>query len=252
MNPDVQNQYRYLLKTAPYINALCAPLFEQHGLNYFSYGHIENKNFLSCLLTNPEWYKYFWEKKSVFVIPESKDPATKDYFYFWDEGLPSQAVIDARNIFGMTNGITMVSKRETYVDYFTFTSRRDNNQIGSFYLNNLDVFKSFTRYFLDKVKHLIPGARRNAIPVPNLGDKLVLDINSSLSFSSVKFTLKELDCIKYLIKGLTSREIAELLGLSPRTIEDRIEMIKNKLGCERKSQIITKLEAVSLPSSVYD
>ncbi len=56
-----------------------------------------------------------------------------------------------------------------------------------------------------------------------------------------KLRHSELDCARYLLMGKPMREIAEELLISPRTVETHIENIKNKLGCNKKSEVISKL-----------
>jgi len=47
-------------------------------------------------------------------------------------------------------------------------------------------------------------------------------------------------CVFFLIRGKSMKEIASILNLSVRTIESYIMIIKLKLGCNNKSQIIEK------------
>ena len=49
---------------------------------------------------------------------------------------------------------------------------------------------------------------------------------------------REVECIFYLIRGYTVKEIAKALTLSPRTVESYLRNIKFKWGCERKSELI--------------
>lgn len=71
--------------------------------------------------------------------------------------------------------------------------------------------------------------------------KIKLHSNLTYDFceenKTIFFTPRELDVFKYIIFGLTSKQIAKRLGLSFRTIEDYVEKIKIKLGCTSKSQI---------------
>lgn len=53
-----------------------------------------------------------------------------------------------------------------------------------------------------------------------------------------KLTKRELDCLFYLMRGKTMREIAASVFSSPRTVEKHIENIKMKFGCRSRSEII--------------
>jgi DNA-binding CsgD family transcriptional regulator len=56
--------------------------------------------------------------------------------------------------------------------------------------------------------------------------------------STTDLTNRQMDCLFYLIRGKTSKEIAEILKLSVRTIEHYVEQIKDKFFCRTKSELI--------------
>lgn len=51
-------------------------------------------------------------------------------------------------------------------------------------------------------------------------------------------TKRELQCLFYVLRGCQSREIAEKLGLSKRTVEFYIDNIKSKFHSKNKSELI--------------
>lgn len=48
-------------------------------------------------------------------------------------------------------------------------------------------------------------------------------------------------CVNLLLEGMTNKQIAMQLGLSPRTVETYINNLKLKLRCKNKMEIIAKL-----------
>jgi DNA-binding NarL/FixJ family response regulator len=50
-----------------------------------------------------------------------------------------------------------------------------------------------------------------------------------------KLTSREAEVLSWLSKGKTNRDIAQILGLSPRTIDKHLEQIYTKLGVENRT-----------------
>jgi DNA-binding CsgD family transcriptional regulator len=51
---------------------------------------------------------------------------------------------------------------------------------------------------------------------------------------------RQVDCLYYLLKGLTCKQIAKQLNLSPRTVEHHVEAAKDKLGCDNRAELFAK------------
>ncbi len=54
----------------------------------------------------------------------------------------------------------------------------------------------------------------------------------------VQLSKRQLDCLYYLVKGLTMKKIADQLNLSPKTVEHYLDAIKMKLNCRSRSDLI--------------
>jgi DNA-binding NarL/FixJ family response regulator len=60
--------------------------------------------------------------------------------------------------------------------------------------------------------------------------------NTSAQFSSeLGLTTREGEVLSWLSKGKTNRDIAQILGLSPRTVDKHLEQIYAKLGVENRT-----------------
>ena len=238
---SADDQYQRISRVAGGVNAICQPFLKKYQLSYFSYGHMDTDGTFCCLVTNPNWYQNFRAQKYPIFIPSAKDASKDSYFYLWDEVLPKQVTADALKNFKMAKGITLVSKQENgRVQYFAFASSSENLQAISSYFTNLNTLLAFTGSFLDDGKELIREVTNHPLLLPPEKKQL---IESSVA---IRLTPRELACIQYLQKCYTVKEIAQVLQLSPRTIEDRLNSIKEKLGCGRKSQIIKSFESIQV------
>ena len=57
-------------------------------------------------------------------------------------------------------------------------------------------------------------------------------------YRSYKLSRQESECLFYLIRGYRTQAIAQILKLSPRTVESYLEQVKNKLHCYTLPQVI--------------
>jgi DNA-binding CsgD family transcriptional regulator len=59
-----------------------------------------------------------------------------------------------------------------------------------------------------------------------------------LSENPLDLSARELECIFCILRGMTAKQIAEILNLSKRTIEFYLENVKNKFGCLTKTELL--------------
>lgn len=60
-------------------------------------------------------------------------------------------------------------------------------------------------------------------------------------FKNISLSKREAEYLFHLIHGKTAKEIAQNLGVSPRTVESSINNIKLKIGATSKSELAQKL-----------
>jgi DNA-binding CsgD family transcriptional regulator len=64
--------------------------------------------------------------------------------------------------------------------------------------------------------------------------------------NSHKLSHRQLQCSELLVSGKTTKEIAESLNLSPRTVEAYLANIKQKMSCRNKTELIVKLMMIQV------
>jgi DNA-binding CsgD family transcriptional regulator len=60
------------------------------------------------------------------------------------------------------------------------------------------------------------------------------------SHSPLPLTEKQENCLFLLVRGKTIKQIAKLLNISPRTVECHLDLMKIKLNCSSKAEVIEK------------
>ncbi|MEM1244541.1 MAG: LuxR C-terminal-related transcriptional regulator [Pseudomonadota bacterium] len=90
--------------------------------------------------------------------------------------------------------------------------------------------------FVNQTKSILAELSRLIGNLKNYKDQNFLVQNDSNS----KLTRRQQECLYYLLRGNTIREIAKNLNLSARTIETHMVHIKNIFAVRTKSQLIEK------------
>lgn len=73
------------------------------------------------------------------------------------------------------------------------------------------------------------------------GDTHVSQFLPGSTLQDIYFSRRETECLHHIVDGKTAKQIANILGLSPRTIEHYIENIKKKMKVHSKAELIAKI-----------
>ena len=86
----------------------------------------------------------------------------------------------------------------------------------------------------DAIKHVADGRTHF---LPEIAERLALIGLRRDDRPQAKLEPRELEVFRYMAQGLTNVEIAETMGLSPKTISMTSQAIKEKLGIHRQAEI---------------
>ncbi len=156
------------------------------------------------------------------------------------------------------HGFNITYRKKEYCELFCFAFSKNSDDKSQFFLQNSPLLTKFCDYFRVKAIDLIDDCNKSKLAL--YADKFDLyymeemnrDINqflkkinneNSLYLTNKKgdlvhLTPRELDCISIFMKNRTMKEIGKILDLSPRTVENHIGNIKQKLEVNYKSQLI--------------
>lgn len=237
----------------------CSPL-KRLGIDYFHYARMYNDGSVMLLVSNAGWHKHVFMKEKPGPWP-SGGIALEEGCYLWDSIYHHELVSDAYNYFQISSGIVLVKKYKGYHDIFSFGAAKGVEDVINFCFNNIDILEKFTLYFKEKLSETIQIADNNRIIVPSamkdkkhlrsaalfLSEDLKKQFLSEIGFLNEEMTVencnlnlrkREIDVLNYISKGKTAKETANILGLSPRTVERYLANAKERLNCFSKSQLI--------------
>lgn len=234
------------------VNAICDPLFRETEVTYFNYARAYHDGTIAALFTHPQWLLHSLQYK---VAPSFVEFRGFSSITLFGSNIESPSVVDSqrnvksvvafKELLGFDYLICLNYQFPDFYEAFAFATYINNTKMIEFYLNHLDYFKKFVAYFREKANFLI----KNAIVPEN---KIIRSTIEPLQLQKEKtkknfliagtnnkpLTAREIECLTYISKGRSAKEIGNILGVSTRTIEAHIYNIKSKLGCHRRSQLV--------------
>lgn len=74
-------------------------------------------------------------------------------------------------------------------------------------------------------------------------------------YETYNISKRESECLFYILRGKTAKEIAKILNLSPRTVEEYTENLKFKFCCQTKTELVGKAISegllTTIPTSLF-
>ena len=107
----------------------------------------------------------------------------------------------------------------------------DRSLLVSFVLNrSRSDFSERERAFLDLVREPLSALYRN----------LLARGRGTSGFAALPVTAREREVLTWLAAGKTDREIGDILGMSPRTVQKHLQHIYEKLGVETRTAAVMR------------
>lgn len=234
------------------VTEICKPLFETVDLNFFGYSKKCVDGSLLTLTTNRESLCNTFQKKYPLDVTKQLSGV-----HLFESYMTEEMIRDEKEL-GLYSGITIFKQNEAYTEVYFFAAPETNRSVIDFYFNHLDVLEKFIFYFKDKAHSLIEQAKKERFIIPNyLQDKNNIFTEKSygefcellkskrvylnLKSREVMLTRREYEVLLQFTQGRTTKEVAKVLNISPRTAESHLENAKNKTNCTFKSQLIDML-----------
>jgi DNA-binding CsgD family transcriptional regulator len=219
------------------VELLMQPLKGQADLNMIGFCR-RYKNHQRFIIDTPhKWCTHFYENELYRYSLYEKDPKDLVSTYdMWDHlpYSPPEIYKYRRTKFSLAHGLTIVKQHESCSDTFMFATHPLNSLINNFYINEKELFENFVAKFYETLAPDLEYLSQHRFYVP--GNYVKSDQNS------LKFTQRQYECASLVLEGYTTKEIAEILTLSPRTVEQHIDRLREKLHAKNRSQLSALLK----------
>ena len=254
---------QYALSMMPRMKEISAPLQKYMGIRSFSYMRIYNDcSYLSLLNGYEEFNKIYFEtiEKSDphFIQTMQNTIVSEPQFSLWPTErknlTPIFSLLEAYDIW---HGFQITYRKDGYCEMFSFTFDRESDDKREFFLKNALLLLKFVDYFRSQSIDIIGNKDKNKLAVfPQkftitqaisddslVRQRFLSELDKPLLLKGengyvVKLTKRETECLKSIVSNKTAKEAANILGISPRTIELHISNIKQKLGISYKNQLL--------------
>lgn len=214
------------------IDQTLAPLTSEVELPFFSFRRRFNNFEQICMFKAREFTIDYYAKEFYKIGYFEMEAMNYEHtFYMWDHlSGPSLIIYEyMRQKYAYAHGLTILLQNDEYCDFFSFGAHANHDNINNFYLNKKDLFLIFINQFYQNTGHIFQHLSKYKFYLP--GNPMNKDkIEDMLS-------PRQLECGQLILSGLTAKEIGRKLNLSPRTVEDHIQVLKVKLGAKNRAQL---------------
>jgi LuxR family transcriptional regulator len=247
------------------LKRICEPLLQGFGLDTFWYYTLSSKGELTYVTNNVAIGEYFYSNEIFKGHPYFRDPSLlASGFFFSDiandlEYTKTQGKV--RDQFHLDQHFMIMQAQGEKLQGYGFATTKELPDLTNPIINNLYLFRKFISYFHDEAKEIIrqmdlcsvdisehckghfnlPTAHFDKLVSPPNLDDFSKAMNDSKQIVLNSLTLREKECLRWLLKGMSAAQIGKKVHLSPRTVEFYLTNVKNKLGCSTKQELFSSL-----------
>ena len=253
---------RYQAKLAKFVE----PLRSLLGINYFFYLYISSGRRCSFVASNTELAQDYVDQKMHFYNPfftQSSEVASGLYLYdAVKHGKFQNSMEYLEEKYNTKHSCLYTRKERDGTCVYGFSVPKQSIERQNLLINQMPRLMQFTTYFESEMGNSLlamqddaidlnaifhPGIEKIRIPDVQVDPAQMLQFLTLLYgkenlLANYNITERERECIQLFLCGKTAQEIAKALFLSRRTIEHRLESIKNKLNCRTKSELFSRLQ----------
>lgn len=151
--------------------------------------------------------------------------------------------------------LTTSFRHPDHIDLVTFMHQGQLSQAIDDYLNHIDYLEQFSKLFLSEAHTLLCKDDSDLITLSPAVTEFFqqafqrnhtrqIDASTNIAWQQWsqhhQITARERDCFKLLLRGFNTKQIAQKLSISPRTVESHTMNLRKKTQSASRSQLIDK------------
>ncbi|MCK4608139.1 MAG: helix-turn-helix transcriptional regulator [Gammaproteobacteria bacterium] len=257
------------------VASICQPLFQHTDINVVWYARYYPDDTVTILCSHEGFHKCMLGDMSDIIAdwktleditsasPKLWDSPSNQYSWLVEDVSLSDMLYNYANRFNMRSGLEITEKLKDCYEVFWFDSTLNTN-LNSFYFSNIPLLENFILYFREQATHIINKSEKQKIIVPNrrieyatfmqqtaetinCNNSNIITLHNQLTLKqyplphnrkTFNLSPKEFNCLHYLARGYSQKEIGRTCGISDRTVESHLDKIKGKLNIHNKKELI--------------
>lgn len=232
------------------------PLKEHLLVNHFWYYRVTDSGQYTFLGTHSDWTEYCFDTHLLSAFPMLRHPSKQKGGITLMNQTPSEGFSsmqkEAWEKFQIHFNLNLTTKISGGVEAFGFATSTQSSQVEEDLLNELPLLTTFIAEFRKENKELLDLAHHLQVDISSyLGPKFYEEtprtpLNKSSFLQAMDWlpptplTAREETLLVFLASGHTAPYIGKKLRLATRTVENYIQVVKEKLHCSSKNELIEK------------
>jgi len=238
------------------------PLYDHFGINHFWHYRIARNGTYSYVGTHAAWNEYCFDQSLLSHFPCLRHPnALRRGISLMKSGKNEQykdVQKQAWDKFNINFNLNIFDNYVEGVEAFGFGTRFQDHETEERLINELPLLRHFIKEFRQKHEVLLNKLEENAVDLSSsIGTifyerpkEIILPLERSLFLRqigcvAIELTPREKDIAKFLANGFPASYIKDQLHLGLRTVENYIAIIKDKLSCNTKVDLIKKTQELA-------
>lgn len=245
---SIHNHLEFLDSLTSDLNLQLTPLLKT---TLFGYRYFDKTGKSFGWSTNNQWNHFFIQHFSNMSLScyetEVANANQQGKYQVVRTDAPTSNDELSRNLykFGIWNTIGCYVKGSDCVEGFYFSNIEGGSDWINHYLNQPQLLEKYYTDFKEKLLNITSWDVLHQFSLPTVNSNIFSEPHHDMQKTFL--TTREKECLQFISKGYTNKEIARQLSLSPRTIEWYVENIKTKVGVYKRTDLIKTFSHVIEP-----